>query len=342
MSKTSTHRIAILAGAVALPLAANAHHAFTGVFDMQNITELNGELTELLWRNPHVRFSIRTAEGETWEIETNSVSILRRMDISPDIMSVGDNITVAGFPARNGNREMWVNNVLLADGREVVTRPGVEPYFSDGTLGTSEIWLAEGTEASESNAQDLGIFRVWSTHFTGPSRSLFIDDMPLTAAAAAARADFDPVADDPIGDCTPKGMPWIMAQPYPVEFVDEGDVILFRIEEYDAVRRIHLNPATGSVPTPSKLGYSRGRWVGQELHVETSAIDWPYFDSSGIPQSADIELYERFYLNADGSELHYELTATDPATFTESVTLDKAWMWRPGEVVRPYECTPSE
>ncbi len=342
MMKTGNHRIAILACAIALPATTNAHHAFTGVFDMQNITELNGELTELLWRNPHVRFSIRTAQGETWEIETNSVSILARMDISPEIMNVGDNITVAGFPARNGNLEMWVNNVLLADGREVVTRPGVEPYFSDGTLGTSEVWLAEGTEARGSNAQDLGIFRVWSTHFTGPSRSLFVRDMPLTASAAAARAAFDPVADDPIGDCTPKGMPWIMSQPYPVEFVDEGDVILFRIEEYDAVRRIDMNPDANSTPTPSKLGYSRGRWVGQELHVETSAIDWPYFDSSGIPQSADIELSERFYLNEDGSELRYEVTATDPATFTEPVTLDKAWMWRPGEEVKPYECTPSE
>ena len=85
-----------------------------------------------------------------------------------------------------------------------------------------------------------------------------------------------------------------------------------------------------------------GRWVGAELHVTTRHIDWPYFDSSGLRQSEAIELYERFSLSEDGSRLNYQLTATDPATFTQPVELDKAWMWRPGEVVRPYECTPSE
>jgi hypothetical protein len=93
--------------------------------------------------------------------------------------------------------------------------------------------------------------------------------------------------------------------------------------------------------SPARLGRSRGHWVGDELHVTTRNIDWPYFDSSGTPQSDAIELYEVFSLSEDGSRLNYRLTATDPATFTEPVELDKAWMWRPGEVVKPYGCTPS-
>jgi hypothetical protein len=32
------------------------------------------------------------------------------------------------------------------------------------------------------------------------------------------------------------------------------------------------------------------------------------------------------------------MTVTDLATFTAPVTLRKAWEWRPGEQVRPYEC----
>ncbi len=334
--------IGLVSGVLLLPAPGTAHHAFTGVFDMDNVVEVTGELTELLWRNPHVRFSVRTAEGETWEIETNSVSILRRMDISSEIMSVGDNISIAGYKARSGSQDMWVNHVLLANGREVVTRPGVEPYWSDSTLGTSEIWLAEGTDARDSEAGARGIFRVWSTHFTGPSRDLFEPDLPLTAAAAAVQAAFDPVADDPIGDCNPKGMPWIMSQPYPMQIIDRGDVILFHMEEYDAVRTFYMDPETETDDSPTRLGRSQGRWVGDELHVTTRHIDWPYFNSSGIRQSDAIELYERFSLSEDGSRLNYRLTATDPATFTEPVELDKAWMWRPGEVVRPYECTPSE
>jgi hypothetical protein len=339
-----SHLCARFIGTVVLfPVSSVAHHAFAGVFDMDNVTELKGAVTEILWRNPHVRFSVSSEEGEVWKIQTNSVSILHRMDITPELMSVGDSITVAGFKARNGRLEMWTNNVMLSDGREVVMRPGVAPYWADSTLGTSEIWLAEGSATNATDAADLGLFRVWSTHFTGPSRSLFQSDLPLTPGAAAARAAFGTgEVVGVLGDCIVKGMPMIMAQPYPVQFVDQGDVVLFEIEEYDAVRTIFMDPDADIEMTPTRLGRSKGRWVGEELHVTTTNIDWPYFDGSGVPQSEAMELYERFSVNEDGSRLNYHLTATDASTFTRPVDLNKAWMWRPGEIVRPYECTPSE
>jgi hypothetical protein len=52
----------------------------------------------------------------------------------------------------------------------------------------------------------------------------------------------------------------------------------------------------------------------------------------------DATTEERFTLNADGSRLEYRMVVTDPATFTAPVTLQKAWEWRPGEELRPYEC----
>ena len=81
-----------------LPLSGSGHHAFSGVFDMDDLTELEGEITRLLWRNPHVRFTMRTADGESWDIETNSVSILSRMDVGADLLSEGDRVAVAGYP----------------------------------------------------------------------------------------------------------------------------------------------------------------------------------------------------------------------------------------------------
>ena len=47
---------------------------------------------------------------------------------------------------------------------------------------------------------------------------------------------------------------------------------------------------------------------------------------------------ERFTLTDDGSRLEYEMTVTDPATFTEPVVLTKSWAWRPNDEVRPYDC----
>ena len=85
-----------------------------------------------------------------------------------------------------------------------------------------------------------------------------------------------------------------------------------------------------------------GLWVGDELVVETRNISWRFFDSSGIQHSDALSLVERFALSEDGSELNYTLTATDPATFTEPVTVTKRWRWRPGEVLRPFECVSGE
>lgn len=325
--------------AVALVLAPSAsfgHHAFAGVFDMDNLTELEGEITRLMWRNPHVQFTVLAADGESWEIETNSVSIISRMDISPELLSEGDRVTVAGFPARNGDSAMWVNNVLLSDGRELVTRPGVAPHWSEDHLGRSDVWLADG----DSGAAEQGIFRVWSTRFNGPGRYMGLDEYPLTAAAAEALETFDPLADNPIGECTPKGMPWIMHQPYPVAFTRDGDDILFLIEEYDLVRRIHMSPeAVSADAEPALLGYSVGNWDGDDLVVDTHSVDWNYFNAAGIPQSDQARFRERFSLSGDGANLDYTITVTDPETFTEPVTLRKQWVWRAGETVKPYGCT---
>lgn len=322
--------------ASAAPLPTQAHHAFTGVFDMDNLTELEGEITRLVWRNPHVRFTMRSAEGASWDIETNSVSILSRMDVSPDLLKEGDRITVAGFPARSGANEMWINNILLSDGRELVTRPGVAPHWAREHLGRSETWLADGADGGA----ERGIFRVWSTRFNGPGRYMWLDEYPLTASAAAVQADFDPLVDDPIDECTPKGMPWIMQQPYPVEFTRDGDDILFHIEEYDLVRTIRTGSAAIDEDVPrTLLGYSLGRWDGADLVVDTHSVDWYHFNSRGIPQSDAARFEERFSLSEDGANLDYTLTVTDPETFTEPVTMTKQWVWRPGETVKPYSCT---
>ncbi len=338
--KTLRRFASVLPFAALLPISASAHHTFAGVFDMGNLIEIEGEVTYVLWQNPHVRFSVQTDDGEIWDVETNSVSIIQRMDISSELLNIGDPLRVAGYPSRRGDTAMWTNHVLLADGRELVLRPGFEPHWRDGALGSSEAWLAEGSDARGTPAEARGIFRVWSTHFQrnfSGNEGLFTGDYPLTAEARELRDAYDPVADNPIPGCTPKGMPWIMAQPYPVELTQAGENIEYRTEEYDLVRTFYMDEDATTDGSPSLLGHSVGRWEGDELVVETRNISWRFFDNSGVQHSEALELVERFSLNEDGSRLRYTLIATDPVTFTEPVVLDKEWLWRPGEVVRPFQ-----
>lgn len=111
------------------------------------------------------------------------------------------------------------------------------------------------------------------------------------------------------------------------------------IELYDIERRILLNPTVRpDNAAPSILGHSVGHWEEDTLVVETTRVDWPYFDQSGVPLSENAAITERFTPSADGNRLHYDITITDPAVFTEPVTLTKYWIWRPDEVIQVFDC----
>ena len=148
-------------------------------------------------------------------------------------------------------------------------------------------------------------------------------ELPYTEAAQAARERYDPVTDDTALKCLQQGMPGIMDNPYPIEFVADGDDIELRVEEWSVVRTIHMagyDDPESQVFT--RQGYSVGRWEGDTLVVQTAKIDWPFFDDVGTPQSMDVDIVERFALSPDASRLDYEITVTDPATFTETISLD--------------------
>ena len=341
------YRISALLGVLFLPLPAFGHHSIGATFDSETIIELEGEITQVLWRNPHVRFTIsaRNESGQEalWQVESQSVSTLRRKNVTTVLVAVGDKVRVAGNPSRRTVNEMHASNMLLPSGREVVLRGTGKPRWTEQALGTSGPGFANAGDTSE---PARGIFRVWSTVFSAPmllpeiSASFDLYSYPLTDTARAAVAAFDPAEDSPIGNCEAKGMPTIMEQPFPMEFTEQGENILLSLEEYDLVRTIHMGTGTPLEEQPaSLLGYSAGQWNGSTLVVTTTGVNWPHFDTVGIPLSGAVEIIERFTPTEDGSRLDYGMTVTDPATFTEPVALEKYWLWLPDIEVGRYECT---
>jgi hypothetical protein len=133
-------------------------------------------------------------------------------------------------------------------------------------------------------------------------------------------------------------MPYIMGSAYPLEFIREDDNILIRIEEFDTERLIHMNSTASAPDSYSLLGYSRGRWDGDALVVETDGIEADYLYSDGTPQSRAISLTERFEMNAARDRLHYRLTIADPQTFTETLTFTRYWVWQPDIRMQAYDC----
>jgi len=322
------------------PHAATAHHSRVTFFDMSQTVELAGEITRVQWKHPHVRYWIQADPefgGALWELETTPPGLLERQGISREILAAGTHVRVAGPPSRVAEHTMEVSHVLLPDGREVLLHTGRAPRWTDNTVERAlQDFSAVAVESAKATAN--GIFRVWTRPgLAGDDRPPFwLDNYPLTAAASVTAAAWDAVTDIATG-CEPKRMPEIMGSLWPIEFVDDGDTLRLKIEEFDLVRLIHLAPEQAAV-TPVPLGHSIGRWDGGDLVVTTTGIDAGDLDGRGIPMSRNAELEERFRLSADETRLDYSLTVTDPATFTAPVTLTSYWTWRPGETIKPYDC----
>ncbi len=331
-----------------LPFAASGHHSMVEYSGSEPL-ELNGVVSEVQWANPHIRFKLlvrNDAGNETlWRLEGIPRSELERNGIPSNAIAAGDVVTVAGRVSSRREQTMYVWNALLADRTELLFGSTREPRWPQATRtvgGATD--LIDEAKILESEATASGIFRVWRRAIGG-NVGRWSGDLPLTDYAVARRSTFDVIRDNPFANCTPSGMPdAIMRNGWPIEFVDGGDEISLRMEAFGRSRTIHLSADNLPEARPATpLGHSIGHWEEGTLVVRTTEIDYPYFETrGGTPQSPSIELTERFSLSDNDTQLHYEITVTDPETFTRPVTGSKTWVWTPGLELAPYECVPDE
>ena len=332
---------------VGLSTGALAHHSPNLHFDRSDIAEVTGEIVDVAWRNPHTEITVVVA-GENgqeveWLVDTRGATQFLRVGLDQEMFQVGDSIQVAGFRGRRNRTAIFSTNILLSDGRELVADNFAEPRWAP-SRAVNLVSRDQTLPSAEALPSDVeGIFRVWGRDrsnygIQGTGRSLWKDSYPLTASAQAAQAGWDRVADNPYIRCE-TGMPAIMDLGTPMEFIQEGLDIVLYLEEQDSVRRIHMAAAEASAdPEPTPMGYSVGRWEDETLVVMTSAVNWPWFDQSGVPQTDAAQFVERFTPSGDGRILTYEITVTDPGTFTEPVLLERHWVWEPTLQRRPYNC----
>jgi hypothetical protein len=320
---------------------ALAHHSQAGIFDSNKKIEVTGIIKSVSWRNPHgqILLTAKDAKGvETvWDAETASISILRIRGVDGTSIHIGDRVTIAGSPSLRNRPELLATNVLLPSGYEFTF--GTDgAYFPAGKAGRLIGTVKPDVNVAAAKARADGMFRVWSTIMSDPAAfPMFKGGYPLTDAGKAGLAKWNP-RDNILLKCGTKGTPLIMISPLPMEFRKDGDKIVMRIEEYDSVRTIHMNPKDSAPTAHTLFGFSRGRWEGTTLVVETDHIAAGYFDHLGVPQSDQVKTVERFTPDADYSRLDYTLTTTDPVNFTRAFELKRYFVWKPESSVHPYQC----
>ncbi|HSG33960.1 MAG TPA: DUF6152 family protein [Sphingomonadaceae bacterium] len=121
-------RLAMLAGFAWLAApAAQAHHSFAAFFESEKIITVTGKVTEFRFTNPHGTITVegRSNDGRIalWRAETNAPVVLMRRGWKRDSIKPGDNVTLTGWPSRDGKPYLRLQRAVDANGKMIGSAP---------------------------------------------------------------------------------------------------------------------------------------------------------------------------------------------------------------------------
>src|SRR5262245_58698696 len=225
----------------------------------------------------------------------------------------------------------------------------VEGMWSDppGAIGMLCFFTCTDTAIERLNAllddpaNDARPFPELRAEAEKPSRDTYL--RPRLTEAALKSYPLDPADDPGLLRCEPWGVARQMFAPHQIEIRRLGeDRIQLRYGEWDARRTVYMDGSQTPQHDPSSaMGFSVGRWEGEVLVVETSAIQtnltpWRFAHSD------QLRVVERFAKGDDGDTLWLTATLTDPGSLRESLVIKKVWKWAPESQITPYEdCVPT-
>ena len=121
----------VLAAMVIASLPLAAHHGRGATFDMKKQLTLKGTVSAVKWQNPHVLISIDVTDEAgkvvTWTFENSNVHTLATQGYNRNTLKIGQPVTAVLNPAANGEPLGIIVKVILADGREIMSRERGNP-----------------------------------------------------------------------------------------------------------------------------------------------------------------------------------------------------------------------
>ena len=101
--------IAILVALSSLSAAPlSAHHSFAAQFDGSKPITLQGAVTKVEWRNPHiwVYLDVKDPDGSVtaWQCEGGAPNALTRQGWSRQTLESGEPLTIVGYLAKDGSK----------------------------------------------------------------------------------------------------------------------------------------------------------------------------------------------------------------------------------------------
>lgn len=226
----------------------------------------------------------------------------------------------------------WINHPLpgaprTRDGKVNLTAKA--PRLRDGKPDLAGIWQIENPTREErykfffDGINNLGEDPP-SKYFMNILYDFKPEDAPMRPEAVALlqqhRAGM--AKDIPSTRCLPFGLPLMNAAPFPHKMLQMPGEIVVLYEHDTTFRQIFMDGrALPKDPSPSWLGYSVGRWEGDQLVVDTIGFnDKGWLDAFGHPHSEDMHVTERFH-RPDFGHMDVQVTVDDPKMYTKPFTI---------------------
>jgi hypothetical protein len=216
------------------------------------------------------------------------------------------------------------------------------PVGADGKVD-----MAAPAPRTASGRPDLsGIYTPNYRYFQNLAADLGLENVPMTDDARrihTARATGLLGWEEPDAHCLPQGVPKINAAPVPFKIVQTDTLVVLVYEAFNLWRQVFLDSREfHEDPNPTWLGYSKGRWEGDALVVETRGLNGKqWLDHGGLPASDKLTVVERFRRPTLG-RLEIAITINDPTYYTRPWTATTNARLTPDTELFEFICNENE
>jgi hypothetical protein len=149
--------------------------------------------------------------------------------------------------------------------------------------------------------------------------------------------------EEPDARCLPQGVPKINMAPVPFKIVQTEKLVVIVYEAFNLWRQVFLDDREFAADlNPSWMGFSKGRWEGDALVVETRGLNGKqWLDHGGLPASDKLKVVERFRRPTFG-ELEIDVTIDDPTYYTQPWTATVKARYMPNTELFEFVCNENE
>ena len=111
--------LAVVTTVVLLSSMAEAHHSFTGAYNVDKTVVIKGKIFQITLRSPHSFFYVETMDGKQWAVEGAAAGQFAQQGVDRDTFKVGDVVEVTANPSRteNSTRARLIKIIRPSDGK---------------------------------------------------------------------------------------------------------------------------------------------------------------------------------------------------------------------------------